>query len=145
VRRLRRSWWGPCGAPLLPMDVFALAPQPWSGRCRDRRPWSSQRGGRGTEWAFARDVPGGGTGPLLLPVSPMASSLSVGIELQLPDVERRWVRIWVLDHSAAPCAHCRLVAHSAAVQRAQGCRPPMAQRRSGGCECLAKVLISSRH
>ena len=52
----------------------------------------------------------------------MASPLSVGIELQPPGVDQRWVRIWVLDRSAAPSAssaRCRLVARCAAVQRAR--------------------------
>jgi hypothetical protein len=54
----------------------------------------------------------------------MASPLSIGIEIQPPGVDQRWVRIWVLDRSvatpsAAPSARCRLVARSAAVQRAR--------------------------
>ena len=64
-------------------------------------------------------APVGALGPLPFPVSPMASPLSVGIELQPPGVDQRWVRIWVLDRSAAPSARCRLVARSAAVQRAR--------------------------
>ena len=36
----------------------------------------------------------------------MASPLSIGIELQPPGVDQRWVRIWVLDAAA-----CRLVVH----------------------------------
>lgn len=52
----------------------------------------------------------------------MASPLSIGIELQQAEVDRRWVRIWVLDRSATPSAafsgRSRLVARSAAVQRA---------------------------
>ena len=49
----------------------------------------------------------------------MASTLSVGVELQPPGVDQRWVRIWVLDRSAAPSARCRLVVRCAAVQRAR--------------------------
>jgi hypothetical protein len=47
------------------------------------------------------------------------SPLSIGIELQPAGVDRRWVRIWVLDRSAAPSARCRLVVRSAALQRAR--------------------------
>jgi len=53
----------------------------------------------------------------------MASPLSVGIELQPPGVDQRWVRIWVLNPSAAPpaalSARCRLVRRSVAVRRAR--------------------------
>jgi hypothetical protein len=49
----------------------------------------------------------------------MASPLSVGIELQPPGVDQRWVRIWVLDRSATATARCRLVARSEALQRAR--------------------------
>ena len=49
----------------------------------------------------------------------MASPLSVGIELQPPGVDRRWVRIWVLDAAARPLVPCRLVARSIAARRAR--------------------------
>jgi hypothetical protein len=48
----------------------------------------------------------------------MASPLSIGIELQPAGVDRRWVRLWILDRSAAPSALCRLVVRIAALQRA---------------------------
>jgi hypothetical protein len=54
-----------------------------------------------------------------LPGFPMASSLSVGIELQPPGVDQRWVRIWVLDAAARPLVPCRLVARSMAAGRAR--------------------------
>jgi hypothetical protein len=47
------------------------------------------------------------------------SPLSIGIELQPAGVDRRWVRLWLLDGSAQPAAHCRLVVRSAAVRRAR--------------------------
>ena len=50
-----------------------------------------------------------GVGPLPLPGFPMASPLSIGIELQPAGGDRRWVRLWLLDRSAAPSARCRLV------------------------------------
>jgi hypothetical protein len=49
----------------------------------------------------------------------MASPLSIGIELQPVGVDRRWVRLWLLDRSAAPSARCRLVLRSAALRRAR--------------------------
>jgi hypothetical protein len=49
----------------------------------------------------------------------MASPLSIGIELQPAGVDRRWVRLWLLDRAAAAAAPCRLVERSAAVQRAR--------------------------
>jgi hypothetical protein len=49
----------------------------------------------------------------------MASHLSIGIELQPAGVDRRWVRIWVLDRSGTPSARCRLVVRSAALRRAR--------------------------
>ena len=49
----------------------------------------------------------------------MTSPLSIGIELQPVGVDRRWVRLWLLDRSAAPSARCRLVLRSAALRRAQ--------------------------
>jgi hypothetical protein len=50
----------------------------------------------------------------------MASSLlSVGIEIQPAGVDRRWVRLWLLDRSAQPSARCRLVLRSAALRRAR--------------------------
>ncbi|MFM9102651.1 MAG: hypothetical protein ACKOPS_15535 [Cyanobium sp.] len=49
----------------------------------------------------------------------MASSLSIGIELQPPGVDQRWVRLWQLDRSVAAAARCRLVVRSAALQRAR--------------------------
>ncbi len=50
---------------------------------------------------------------------PMASPLSIGIELQPAGVDRRWVRLWLLDRSGAPSARCRLVVRSAALRRAR--------------------------
>jgi hypothetical protein len=49
----------------------------------------------------------------------MASPLSIGIELQPAGGDRRWVRLWLLDCSAAPSARCRLVLRSAALRRAR--------------------------
>jgi len=49
----------------------------------------------------------------------MASPLSVGIELQPPGVDQRWVRLWLLDRSAIAAARCRLVLRSAALRRAR--------------------------
>jgi len=60
-----------------------------------------------------------GVGPLPLPGFPMASPLSIGIEIQPAGVDRRWVRLWLLDRSAAPSARCRLVVRSAALRRAR--------------------------
>ena len=60
-----------------------------------------------------------GAGPLLLTGFPMASPLSIGIELQPAGVDHRWVRLWLLDRSGAPSARCRLVVRSAAMRRAR--------------------------
>jgi hypothetical protein len=49
----------------------------------------------------------------------MASPLSIDIELQPVRGDRRWVRLWPLDCSAAPSARCRLVLRSAALRRAR--------------------------
>jgi hypothetical protein len=49
----------------------------------------------------------------------MASPLSIGIELQPAGVDRRWVRLWILDRSGSPSARCRLVVRSAALRRAR--------------------------
>jgi hypothetical protein len=49
----------------------------------------------------------------------MASPLPIGIELQPAGVDRRWVRLWLLDRSAAPSARCRLAVRSAALRRAR--------------------------
>ena len=49
----------------------------------------------------------------------MASPLSIGIELQPAGVDRRWVRLWLLDRSVAPSAPCRLVPRIAALRRAR--------------------------
>jgi len=46
------------------------------------------------------------------------SPLSIGIELQPAGVDRRWVRLWLLDRSGTPSARCRLVLRSAALRRA---------------------------
>ena len=58
----------------------------------------------------------------------MASHLSIGIELQPEGVDRRWVRIWVLDRSGTPSARCRLVVRSAVLRRA---RELQAAQRAG--------------
>ena len=50
---------------------------------------------------------------------PMASPLSIGIELQPAGVDRRWVRLWLLDRSGAPSARCRLVVRSGGVRLAR--------------------------
>ena len=47
------------------------------------------------------------------------SPLSIGIEIQPAGGDRRWVRLWLLDRSAAPSARCRLVVRSAALRRAR--------------------------
>jgi hypothetical protein len=47
------------------------------------------------------------------------SPLSIGIELQSAGVDRRWVRLWLLDRSAQPSARCRLLLRSAALRRAR--------------------------
>ncbi len=49
----------------------------------------------------------------------MSSPLSIGIELQPAGVDRRWVRLWLLDRSATATARCRLVLRSAAMRRAR--------------------------
>jgi|688.fasta_scaffold22649_14 hypothetical protein len=49
----------------------------------------------------------------------MASSFSIGVELQPAGVDRRWVRIWLLDAAARPVRPCRLVARSMATHRAR--------------------------
>lgn len=49
----------------------------------------------------------------------MASPVSVGVELQPPAVDRRWVRIWMLDAAARPLTPCRLVARAVADRRAR--------------------------
>ena len=63
-------------------------------------------------------APVGALGPLPFPVSPWPP-LSIGIELQPPGVDQRWVRIWVLDAAARPLVPCRLVARSMAAGRAR--------------------------
>jgi hypothetical protein len=60
-----------------------------------------------------------GRGTVALSGYPMASPLSIGIELQPAGVDRRWVRLWLLDRSGAPSARCRLVLRSAALRRAR--------------------------
>jgi hypothetical protein len=45
------------------------------------------------------------------------SPLSIGIMLQPAGVDRRWVRLWLLDRSAQSSARCRLVVRSAALRR----------------------------
>ena len=50
---------------------------------------------------------------------PMASTLSIGIELQPAGVDHRWMRLWLLDRSGAPSERCRLVLRSAAMRRAR--------------------------
>ncbi len=72
----------------------------------------------GTGSAVAVIAPRWGRWGSALPGFLMASPLSVGIELRPPGVDPRWVRIWVLDRSAAT-ARCQLVARSAAVQSAR--------------------------
>jgi hypothetical protein len=47
------------------------------------------------------------------------SPLSIGIELQPVGVDRRWVRLWLLDGTAQSSARCRLVLRSAALRRAR--------------------------
>ena len=50
---------------------------------------------------------------------PMASPLSIGIDLQPAGVDHRWVRLWLLDRSGAPSARCRLVVRRAALRWAR--------------------------
>jgi hypothetical protein len=58
---------------------------------------------------------------------------SIGIELQPAGVDRRWVRLWLLDRSGAPSSRCRLVARSAALRWAWELhRRPMARGRCVG-------------
>jgi hypothetical protein len=47
------------------------------------------------------------------------SPLSIGIELQPPGVDQRWVRLWLLDRSGPHSALCRLVLRSDALRRAR--------------------------
>jgi hypothetical protein len=47
------------------------------------------------------------------------SPLSIGIELQPPGLDRRWVRLWLLNRSDPHSALCRLVLRSAALRRAR--------------------------
>ena len=72
--------------------------------------------GNGSGWAVDAPL---GRWSFALPGFPMASPLSIGIELQPAGVDRRWVRIWVLDRSGTPSARCRLVVRSAALRRAR--------------------------
>ncbi len=76
-------------------------------------------GGEGTGSGWAMDVPGGGREAAAPHGFPMASPLSIGIELQPAGVDRRWVRLWLLDRSGARSARCRLVLRSAALRRAR--------------------------
>ena len=73
---------------------------------------------QGTGSCWAVDAPLG-RWAAALPGIPMASSLSIGIELQPAGGDHRWVRLWLLDCSAAPSARCRLVLRSAALRRAR--------------------------
>jgi hypothetical protein len=51
---------------------------------------------------------------------PMAlSPFSIGIELRPEGVDRRWVRVWLLDRSAQCSARCWLVVRSAVLRRAR--------------------------
>ncbi len=85
---------------------------------------SRWRGGRETGSGWAVDAPQWGRRASALPGFPMASTLSIGIELQPAWVDRRWVRLWLLDRSAAPSASCRLVVRSAALRRARELQAP---------------------
>ena len=76
-------------------------------------------GRQGNRVGSRSDCPRWGRWGPALPGSSMASPLSVGIELQPPGVDQRWVRIWVLDAAARPLVPCRLVARSMAAFRAR--------------------------
>jgi hypothetical protein len=82
---------GPCGAPF-PVDFgYGLSLAWWQGR-----------GGQATGAGSAADAPVG-RGAVALPGSSMASPLSVGIELQPPGVDRRWVRLWLATVESRAC------------------------------------------
>jgi hypothetical protein len=68
----------------------------------------------------------------------MASPLSIGIEIQPAGVDRRWVRLWLLDRSGAPSARCRLVVRSAALRRARELQVAQGAEELCGCECPTK-------
>ena len=108
---------GSCGAPF-PVDVrlgAAAIERPLQGRAAHEQP----EGRPGNRVGSCSDCPRWGRWAAASSGFPMASPLSVGIELQPPGVDQRWVRIWVLDRSAAPSARCRLVVRDAALRRAR--------------------------
>lgn len=132
------SWRGPAG-PRFPW-TFAWAPQPLSGRCRDRRSRSSQRGGRGTGSAVAVIAPVGGAGTLPFPVSlwPPLSPLALSSS-----------RLgWISAGCGSGCSIAQpppppAAAWWLAARRCRGrgsCRPPMVPGRSGGCEPESRRL-----
>jgi hypothetical protein len=85
------------------------------GRAAQKQP----EGRQGNRVGSRSDCPRWGRWGSALPGFPMASSLSVGIELRPPGVDQRWVRIWVLDAAAQPLVPCRLVARAVAAGRAR--------------------------
>jgi len=108
---------GSCGAPF-PLDVrfdAAAIERPLQGQAAQEQP----EGRPGNRVGSRSDCPHWGRWGSALPGFPMASPLSIGIELQPPGVDRRWVRIWVLDAAASPLAPCRLVARAVAAGRAR--------------------------
>ena len=90
---------------------MAAAATGGSGRSRRGRPGNRIGLGGGCPWWGRR--------AFALSGFPMASPLSIGIELQPAGVDHRWVRLWLLDRSGAPSARCRLVVRSAAMRRAR--------------------------
>ena len=84
------------------------------GRCCARA--ASVEKGRGTGSGSWWMPPVGARGRSPYPC-PMASPLSIGIELQPAGVDRRWVRLWLLNCSGAPSTRCRLVVPSGGVSQ----------------------------
>jgi hypothetical protein len=133
LRRLRPPCGGVLRGPVSPW-TFALAPQLWSARCRDRRPRSSQRGGQGTGSAVAVIAPGGGVGLLLLPVSPWPP-LS---PLALSSSRLVWISAGCGSGCSMPPPARLLLAAWWPVPwppvALGSCRPPTGPSRSGGSD-----------
>jgi hypothetical protein len=130
-------WRGPAG-PRFPW-TFALAPRPSGGRCRDRRPRSSQSAGRGTGSAVAGIAPGGGVGALSFPVPPWPPLSPLALSSSR--------LVWISAGCGSGCSIAQPPPQPAAAwwlaaRRCRGrgsCRPPMARGRCGGCERPAKA------
>jgi hypothetical protein len=133
VRRHRRSWWGPWWGPRFSTDVRHGD----RGRCCARA--ASVERGQGNRIGLGDGCPRWGRRATALTRFLMASPLSIGIELQPAGVDHLWVRLWLLDRSAAPSARCQLVVRSAAMRRARELQVAHGAGRCGGCERPAKA------